>query len=165
MLNSEQLIAKLNLQPHPEGGFFRETYRSETQLQMPGFEGLRNYSTAIYFLLTSDTFSAFHKIKQDEMWHFYLGSPIELHIISTNGHYSCVTIGNSIVDDQYLQYVVRGGDYFAARTFQKKNAYSLLGCTVAPGFNFVDFEMPSRNTLLELFPQHRKIIMALTQPE
>lgn len=166
MLKADNIIRELNLVSHPEGGYFRETYRSEGEIQQenPGsnFKGDRNYSTCIYFLLISDDFSAFHKIIQDEIWHFYDGSPIKLHLINKDGEYSKIIIGSAIDQGQVPQYVVAGGIWFAAEMINK-NDYALLGCTVAPGFNFLDFELAKRNELIVKFPQHKSIITSLTR--
>lgn len=106
----QTIIKQLNLQPHPEGGYFKETYRSQGSISKENltleFSGDRNYSTAIYFMLTSDTFSAFHKINQDEFWHFYKGSPIKLHMISPEGMYTNVWIGNNFEKGEVPQFVV-----------------------------------------------------------
>ena len=162
----QNIIDQLALQPHPEGGYFKETYRSKGVIQADGldpvYQGSRNYSTCIYFLLTADTFSAFHRIKQDEFWHFYDGSPIELHLISPEGEYSKVIIGRDVLQGQVPQFVVTGGYWFAANVLQGGD-YALTGCTVAPGFDFADFELPERQKLLNLFPQHAQVIIALTK--
>jgi|TARA_R100001460_G_scaffold9453_1_gene22755 hypothetical protein len=109
----EQLIDLLNLQKHPEGGYFKETYRSEgvipSEVLKYGIDGDRNYCTGIYFLLTSDNFSAFHRIKQDEMWHYYEGSPLTVHMIDKEGNYSFQKIGSDFKDGQVPQFVVPKG--------------------------------------------------------
>ncbi|WP_411031207.1 cupin domain-containing protein [Spongiimicrobium sp. 3-5] len=161
-----QLVKTLNLQPHPEGGYFRETYRSIGEISpdnlAANYGGKRNYTTAIYFLLTSDTFSAFHKIKQDEIWHFHKGSPIELHMISPKGEHTEITIGLDIDNNEKPQFVVPGGYWFAAKTINK-TSYSLVGCTVSPGFDFEDFELPLRQELITLFPEHKELIVKFTR--
>ena len=167
MKNSAQdLINALDLESHPEGGYFKETYRSDGEISKgqlgEAFTGKRNYSTCIYFLLTSDNFSAFHKINQDEIWHFYDGSPIRLHIISKNGSYSNHSIGIDIQNGELPQYVVKAGDWFAAEV-EDENSFTLLGCTVSPGFSFEDFELGSRAELISQFPEHHEIIKALTR--
>lgn len=165
-ISISQIIERLNLEPHPEGGYFRETYRSSGKIQQdslgPGFEGLRNYSTCIYFLLTSNDFSAFHRIKQDEIWHFYDGSPIHLHVITPSGAYNKHLIGREMAQGETPQLVVPAGYWFAAEV-PNENAYSLVGCTVSPGFDFRDFEMISRQELISLFPSHKQIISKLTR--
>jgi uncharacterized protein len=166
MNTAKEIIKVLGLQPHPEGGYFKETYRSEGLIEnecLPSyFNGARNYSTCIYFLLTSDSFSAFHRIKQDEIWHFYQGSPIVLYLISDKGNYSEVSIGNELSKGQIPQYVVPGGYWFAAKV-ANQNSYSLVGCTVSPGFDFTDFELPTRKQLCDLFPEHKSIIAEMTR--
>lgn len=166
MSNSiNDIIYKLKLKPHPEGGFFRETYRSSEKIKENsldnGYIGDRNYATCIYFLLTSDNFSAFHRIKQDEIWHFYDGSPLQLHIISESGVYTSHAIGKNLNKGEVPQFVVSGGSWFAAEVIVN-NSYSLIGCTVSPGFSFEDFELKSRNKLISLYPNREKIIIKLT---
>ncbi|MEL6917457.1 MAG: cupin domain-containing protein [Bacteroidota bacterium] len=168
MDEAERIIKSLQLKQHPEGGYYRETYRSIHEIGEKelgnAYQGKRNYATSIYFLLTADTFSAFHKIKQDEIWHFYKGTPIELHMISAEGIYSCVSIGNAIDIGQLPQFVVKGGCWFAARIEQNaKQDYALVGCTVSPGFDFRDFTLPNQKELIQLFPQHRKIVSELSR--
>lgn len=161
----QQIINKLELSPHPEGGYYKETYRSTSKITgenlSTDYKGDRNYSTCIYFLLTSGTFSAFHKINQDEIWHFYDGSPIKLHIISEAGKHSQHIIGTDINNGQTPQLVVPGNHWFAASVIDK-NTFSFVGCTVSPGFDFKDFNLPSRLDLLNKFPQHKEIITQLT---
>ena len=161
-----RLIETLELKPHPEGGYFRETYRSTESIHnsnLPDvFNGDRNVSTGIYYLLESDNFSAFHKINQDEMWHFYSGDPIVLTMISPQGELTTTHIGNEIHLDQVPQFVVPKKYWFSAK-LAKNDAYALLGCTVAPGFDFKDFHLASRNNLTKKYPQHKEVIKALTR--
>ncbi len=161
----EKIIKKLGLKPHPEGGYFKETYRSKGEIKensLPSdFCSKRNYSTCIYFLLTSETFSAFHKIKQDEIWHFYDGSPIELHIISPEGGHSKHIIGRDFSKGEVPQFVVPNNHFFAAKLLNDYD-YSLVGCTVSPGFEFGDFELPSKKELIAKFPEHSSIISEFT---
>jgi len=161
----DDLITTLNLKPHPEGGYFKETYRSKGEIDKnsldKSYDGKRNYSTCIYFLLTYDNFSAFHRIKQDEIWHFYDGSTINLHVISKLGVYNCHSIGRNLKKGEVPQFVVPGGSWFAAEVVTQ-NAYSLIGCTVSPGFSFEDFELKSRDDLTSLFPDKKEIISRLT---
>ncbi len=161
----EYLIEKLELQPHPEGGYFKETYRSVGEINKDSlgneYSGMRNYSTCIYFLMTSNNFSSFHKVNQDEIWHFYEGAPIRLHVISENGEYTAYTIGRNFSKGEMPQLVVAGGCWFAAEV-SEKDSYSLVGCTVAPGFDFADFTLPSRKDLVSKYPKHEKLITRLT---
>jgi hypothetical protein len=160
----QNIIKRLKLEPHPEGGYFKETYRSAGEINQlnANYQGKRNYSTCIYYLLTSDAFSAFHRIKQDEIWHFYDGSPVNLHQISPDGSYSSIIIGRDIDKGQQPQFVVKGGIWFAA-TVVNENDFSLVGCTVSPGFDFRDFEIADRSKLVINHPKHIKIITELTR--
>ena len=162
----KKLIDRLDLQPHPEGGYFKETYRSSGIIKEGNlnddFQGDRNFSTAIYFLLTTNSFSAFHRINQDEFWHFYKGSPIKLHIISEEGIYSVIIIGNNLEAGEVPQYVVPAKHWFAAEVI-KKDSYSLVGCTVSPGFDFKDFELADQQQLASKFPQYKTEINRLTR--
>ncbi len=166
MQTVQKLIDKLDLQPHPEGGYFKETYRSPVKINSEAlgknYDGNRNVSTCIYFMLTSETFSAFHKINQDEIWHFYTGSPISLHIISEEGEHSEILIGCEMDKNQVPQAVVNGGSYFAAKVTEA-NSYALVGCTVAPGFDFKDFYLPSQEELTAKFPKHKRLIEQFTR--
>lgn len=165
MNDSEEIIKKLGLEPHPEGGYFKETYRSDGTINVDSldqaYSGSRSYSTAIYFLLTSETFSAFHKINQDEIWHFYQGSPIELHTIAESGQHEEYLIGNDLAQNQVPQLVVPGGHWFAAKVVDP-NSYALVGCTVSPGFDFQDFTLAKRSDLIRKFPAHTELVTAFT---
>ncbi len=164
MLTSKEIINTLELTPHPEGGYFKEIYRSKGVIKNDSLDfltyGSRNYSTAIYFLLDKVDYSAFHRIKQDEIWHFYLGSTLLLHTINKVGDYKRIRIGNNIKKGEVLQYVVPADTWFASE-IENKAEFALCGCTVSPGFDFNDFEMPEKNQLLELFPLHEEIINRL----
>ncbi|GAA0761539.1 cupin domain-containing protein [Psychroflexus lacisalsi] len=166
MLTKEQLIKKLELEKHPEGGFFKETYRSKISISGSSlpleFDSDRNVSTCIYFMLASDEFSAFHKVNQDEAWHFYLGDSILLHMISPEGEYSQVSIGNDFGQNETPQFVVPAQHWFAAE-IKTEDSFALVGCTVAPGFDFDDFELAEPKELQQIFPQHKEIIQRLTR--
>lgn len=166
MLRKEELIDKLQLEKHPEGGYFKETYRSEILLPdsaLPSeFTSGRNASTCIYFMLTSDEFSAFHKVNQDETWHFYLGQTITLHIVSPQGNYSQVSIGNDFSQNETPQFIVPAQHWFAAE-MKTENSFALVGCTVAPGFDFDDFNLADQKELQQMFPHHTEIIQKLTR--
>ena len=154
-------IDNLGLLPHPEGGFYRETYRSnENVVNRNGEE--RSASTGIYFLINSENFSAFHKIESDEMWHFHHGSPLSVYIIRESGDLELIKIGDDLEKGEVLQAVVPAGVWFASRVDSEKS-YSLVGCTVAPGFDFDDFVLAKRDELLEEFPNQEKIIRELTR--
>jgi uncharacterized protein len=166
MKSASQLISALSLQPHPEGGWFRETYRSGEVIPAQGlpdrYAGPRAFSTAIYFLLTSESFSAFHRLRSDELWHFYRGSALIVHVITPQGEYAPLRLGPEAGQGDRCQVVVPHGCWFAA-TVAAAEAYSLVGCTVAPGFDFADFEIARREELLARFPQHWELIRHLTR--
>lgn len=158
-------IEKLGLQPHPEGGYYRETYRSGQRLLgccLHQHEGVRVAATAIYFLLQGNQFAALHRLRSDEMWHFYAGSTLTLHIIDPQGNLSQVKLGKDVANGETFQVVVPGGCWFGA-TLDDPHGYTLVGCTVAPGFEFEDFELGSRQQLIEQYPQHRELIERLTR--
>ena len=161
----DQIIEKLELIKHPEGGYYKENYRSLGEIKPDSLwreaKEPRSYSTGIYFLLKEHQFSAFHKIKQDEMWHHYLGSTLLLHIIDPNGNYKSIKIGKKLLEGEQLQYVVPANYWFASEVLNK-DSFVLCGCTVSPGFDFKDFEMPARDILIKMFPKHRTIITNLT---
>jgi len=156
-------IKKLGLEAHPEGGFYKEAYRSDEEIPAkalpPRFKGNRCFSTAIYYLLGEGDFSAFHKILSDETWHFYAGKPLQLLVIKPNGELQEIKLG---IDEsqQRPQFTVKTGDWFAAKS---TGAYTLCGCTVAPGFDFNDFEMGDALQLKNEFPQHVEIIDAFSR--
>jgi uncharacterized protein len=159
-------VKQLQLEPHPEGGYFRQTYRSEVTIEQKalpaGFSGARAVSTAIYFLLEGKNFSAFHRLRSDEMWHFYAGSPLLVHVIDLGGKHSTIFLGSAPEVEQTFQAIVRAGCWFASHVWGWKS-YALVGCTVAPGFDFEDFEMGKREELVRAFPQHQEIIQRLTR--
>lgn len=162
---SQHWISKLNLNPHPEGGFYSEIYRSDEVLLSTSindrYTGSRSVSTSIYFLLEGNQFSAFHKIKSDELWHFYDGSAIKLYLISEDGKLEIKKIGININENEVPQITIPKNMWFAAEPIYKKS-YSLVGCTVAPGFDFNDFELGERKDLLKNFPQHKNLIIQFT---
>lgn len=156
-------INNLELLPHPEGGYYKETYRSSSLIEGNGeFPCGRAFATAIYFLIEANNFSAFHKIKSDETWHFYGGSALEVIELDAVGKLTSTVVGSDILNGQLLQYTVTAGNWFASRVLNGA-PFSLVGCTVAPGFDFRDFEMAKRQELLKSFPMHSDIILALTR--
>jgi predicted cupin superfamily sugar epimerase len=161
-ISASYWVSHLRLAPHPEGGFFREVYRSSecvASTHLPDrFQGARAFATSIYYLLEEGDFSAFHRIKSDETWHFYAGGPLELHMVA-GSNYTVVTLGNRPDRGEILQYTVPYGVWFASRPL-KGVSYSLLGCTVSPGFDFADFEMGSvKEVLSERQDLHRELSM------
>lgn len=164
--NAKHWIEKLRLEPHPEGGYFQQTYRSDVMIAReslpPGFGGARAASTAIYFLLEGENFSAFHRLRSDEMWHFYGGSPLVVEVIDPAGSRSTILLGDDSDAGQVFQAVVRAECWFASHIADWKG-WALVGCTVAPGFDFADFEMGKREKLVKEYPQHGVIIAKLTR--
>jgi aspartate aminotransferase-like enzyme/predicted cupin superfamily sugar epimerase len=150
------LINQLELIAHPEGGWYRETYRA------PGTQPpRRDASTAIYFLLAQGQVSHFHRIDADELWHYYEGDPVRVHILDESG-YREMLIGPLSITDAHPQGVVSAGAWFAAESVGGVAQYSLVGCTVAPAFDFDRFELAERDTLIALFPDHRSLVSRLT---
>lgn len=165
MINVPELIDQLALQPHPEGGYFKETYRSEHAIKgdiSGAFPEGRQYSTGIYFLLSGNDFSAFHRIQSDELWHFYEGGPLHIFVINEQAGLDIITLGRDITRGEVYQAVVKAGQWFASAPVQP-DSFSLVGCTVAPGFDFRDFEMAGRHDLIAAFPQHTAVIERLTR--
>jgi predicted cupin superfamily sugar epimerase len=156
------LVDQLQLLPHPEGGYFRETYRSDESIPQvsvpPRFDGERRFSTAIYFLLTAGNFSAFHRIKSDECWHFYAGSTLHVHVLTVTGEYRLISLGQDLQTGETFQAVVPAGAWFASET---TGDYSLVGCTVSPGFDFRDFELADAAALSGEWPTHASLIRRL----
>lgn len=160
MSTEHQLIVqKLNMLPHPEGGYYREVYRAMDEC--PTTQGRRSASTAIYFLLEQGNFSAFHRIKSDELWHHYEGVALEIYVIGADGELEIMKLGKDFSKGEEPLRIVRKGLWFASRVLEE--GYALVGCTVAPGFDFSDFELASRQELLSLYPKHKKIIEELTR--
>jgi predicted cupin superfamily sugar epimerase len=166
MTGAQQWIDALQLRRHPEGGWFRETYRSDEVLAAaalpPGFGGDRAFSTAIYYLLEGDDFSALHRIKSDEVWHFYDGASLTIHVIDLQGSYLAIPLGRHLQAGEVPQGVVRAGCLFGA-TVNDTRSFALVGCTVAPGFDFADFEVLGRAELCRLHSRHRQVIERLTR--
>jgi predicted cupin superfamily sugar epimerase len=164
MMTARQLIQQYELIAHPEGGHYRQTYRSIGQIPktvLPsGFHNDRCYSTAIYFLLEGKEFSAFHRIASDEVWHFYAGTGLVIYVIHKDGRGEVLKLGNDPEKGFHFQQVVPAGAWFASRPAEDNN-FSFAGCTVAPGFDFEDFEMADRSEMLQEYPQHREWIEAL----
>lgn len=161
-MNADEIVRTLGLVPHPEGGSYREVFRSELRLPSATHDGERSASTAIYFLLKSGEFSAFHRVRSDEGWHHYAGDPLELTLL-TPERVEVVRLGKDIVNGERPFAMVRAGVWQAARPTAGAEGFTLVGCTVAPGFDFSDFEMPTRAELITQLPEHRETIVPLTR--
>jgi predicted cupin superfamily sugar epimerase len=163
MKDPQSLIHKYQLIPHPEGGHYCSTYRSSLVLPaaaLPAeFAGDRAASSAIYFLLQAGEFSAFHRIKSDECWHFYEGGPLWIHCLGKQGQYQRYTLGASTDENSLYQLVVPAGTWFASEPVPG-SAYSFVGCTVSPGFDFADFEMAGAARLAGLYPDSRALVLS-----
>jgi uncharacterized protein len=193
------LILHLGLEPHPEGGYYKETYRAEGQIGRSAlqgrFNGDRAYATAIYFMLECGEFSAFHRIQSDECWHFYQGVPLHVYVLEPSGRCRTILLGNRPDRGETFQAVVPAGRWFASRPVETDagappdgpgstaaatsvgspgslvaatlpdgpgtRGYSLVCCTVAPGFDFADFEMAQAAALIAEYPQHAALIRSL----
>jgi predicted cupin superfamily sugar epimerase len=164
MKPAEYWIKHLALQAHPEGGFYKETYRSKKIIMAAGlpvgFPDERNFSTAIYFLLRAEDRSMFHRIKSDELWHYHAGACLSIYVL-TSANLCIHKLGPDPEKGEHLQVVIPANCWFGAKV-NKPNTYTLAGCTVAPGFDFQDFEMGERHQLLNEFPLEADIINLLT---
>lgn len=158
----DQLIQQLDLQPHPEGGYYRETYRAAQSVVQNASLQPRSASTAIYYLLSGKAYSAWHRIKSDEIWHFYAGAPIDIHVLDEAGALLTHRLGNALdYPGSVFQAMVPAGHWFAAERIDP-DSYALVGCTVAPGFEFSEFELGDPQVMLRDWPQHRGLIQRLS---
>jgi len=161
----QRLISAFGLLPHPEGGFFRETYRAAAQVVRRTEDGQASEaaaplsaSTAIYFMLGQGAVSSWHRIRSDELWHFYAGDPIDIHVLGDDGRPRRHRLGNPLVDgDASFQVLVPAGLWFAAEC-SAAAGWGLAGCTVAPGFEFSEFALADTAALLHDYPGHRALI-------
>lgn len=162
----EKLIATFQLEAHPEGGWYRQTYCAAEKIAgaaLPArFGGDRPVSTAIYFLLHRGNFSAFHRIKSDECWHFYAGDPLEVIVIYPDGSLRTTVLGSDYSAGQLFQFVVPANCWFASRP-APDSEFCFVGCTVAPGFDFEDFVLATADELIQQYPQHQELIRVLTR--
>ncbi|MFI5360370.1 MAG: cupin domain-containing protein [Elusimicrobiota bacterium] len=160
-----EVVSLLGLAPHPEGGFYRETYRAAEEIgrsALPGrFSGPRRISTAILYLLPEGEKSRLHRIASDELWHYHLGGPLEIVELTLDGRVEKTILGAAIDSGEVLQKAVAAGRWFGSRPVPGAG-WCLVGCTVAPGFDFADFEMGRRSELLAVYPSASKEIIALT---
>lgn len=151
-------IDKLNLQAHPEGGYYHERFRSDSgNLLGEPYKGYRAFSTSIYFLMTQTRFSKFHRLKSDEIWYYHYGNDAIIHVIDYNGIYYNQHLGIGVNSEP--QIIINKGSWFAATPIFD---YTLLSCNVAPGFDFEDFELADRNILLNKYPELQEIIIQFT---
>jgi predicted cupin superfamily sugar epimerase len=158
-------IQHLQLTRHIEGGYYREVYKSPliiTQNNLPAsFNGDRHISTSIYFLLEAGQFSSLHRIASDEVWHFYAGDPLVVYELEKDGGVVEHRLGSFPERDEKFQCVVKSGHWFGAK-LAPGGSYALVGCTVSPGFDFLEFELAEREALIKLYPHHSELIKMLT---
>ncbi len=169
-MTASEIISHLGLEPlHVEGGYFRETYRSPESLTAsclpPRYGSAHGFCTAIYYLLTdeADSFSALHRLRSDEVFHFYLGEPVEMLFLRPDGSSESVILGPDILHGQQVQFVIPRGFWQGARLLEG-GRFALLGATVAPGFDYADLELGNREELAARYPDRAALIRALTQP-
>lgn len=166
-MSARTCIESLALLPHPEGGYYRETYRSAQTLTVcrpaSGTPQLRHVSTGIYFLLEAGDFSAFHRIESDEMWHFYAGQALNIWELDAAGTLTLTRLGPDLQHGDAPQHVVPAGTWFASRV-AAEGKFALVGCTVSPGFDFADFQLANGEALSHQYPLHQKLISELTRP-
>jgi uncharacterized protein len=184
--DADYWIERLQLRPHPEGGYFRETYRADGKIKgedlVPPYPSDRAFSTAIYFLLKGHEVSKFHRLRSDEVWHYYYGSSLALYVIDPEGRLKKHILGPDAEKGETFQVIVRSGLWFGAKVSPERSfpsvpseaglsavervndadSYTLIGCTLAPGFDFEDFELARREVLLSTYPTHRDVIVKLT---
>ncbi|WKA49559.1 cupin domain-containing protein [Planococcus liqunii] len=159
-MNADYWIEQLGMEPHPEGGFYKRTFESNEMIVTESHSEQRRLYTSIYFLLRSEDISHFHRLKSDELWYFHGGSALSVHIIDESGRYRVEKLGLDIANGEKPQVLVAKGSIFGS-TIEREDAYSLVGCMVAPGFDFADFELFTQNDLLAQFPAHEGIIRKL----
>jgi predicted cupin superfamily sugar epimerase len=161
-----RIVERFNLVPHPEGGYFREVYRSSMKLDHPdvpeGIAPARSAGTLIYFLLSGADFSAFHRVRwSDEVWHLYAGGPLEIFVIDENGELERRVLTTDLNEGEPTT-MIQAGNWQSAR-LAPGASWALGGCTVSPGFDYEDFEMPEAAALLALYPEHEAVIRELTR--
>jgi hypothetical protein len=158
-------IDKLELLPHPEGGYYKEVYRSEEKIFSLGlpsrYKTPRAFSTSIYYMLKEEQVSKFHRLKSDEIWHFYYGSSLTIHLIDKTGNLIKHHLGIQMDDIHLPQVHIKRGNWFAAEV-DDKSSYSLIGCTVAPGFEFSDFEIAKKDKLIKTYSDYKDVIEKFT---
>lgn len=165
-ISAERIVDLLGMQPHPEGGWFVETWRADEHVvphALPArYEGPRAHGTSIYYLLTRDTFSAMHRLQSDEVWHHYRGASLELLLLHPGGRGETVRLGGDLEAGERPQLVVPRGTWQGARV-AASGSWTLVGCTVSPGFAFDDFELGRRARLVDAYPSHTDTIRELTR--
>lgn len=153
--NAQYWIDHLNLQPHPEGGYYKEVFRSVNEVSRVGSADLKQACTSIYYLLEGRDFSGFHRLGSDELWYFHKGSPLHIHVLETDGTHHTIELSDA--DTGNLQAVIAPNTWFAAE-IPTATGFALMSCAVAPGFDFAEFEMAKKDELLAAYPQHQELL-------
>ncbi|MET3978131.1 putative cupin superfamily sugar epimerase [Mucilaginibacter sp. UYP25] len=153
--NAQYWIDHLNLQPHPEGGYYKEVFRSVNEVSKAGSADLKQGCTSIYYLLEGRDFSGFHRLTSDELWYFHKGSPLHIHVLETDGTHRTIQLSDT--DTGNLQAVIAPNTWFAAE-IPTATGFALMSCAVAPGFDFAEFEMAKKDELLAAYPQHQELL-------
>ncbi len=165
MENPDYWINRLELSPHPEGGYYRQTYSSVKEIKIDQISGRtrgsRTLATSIYYLLKSNVVSRFHRLKSDEIWYYHLGSSLTIHTISIEGLWNEIRLGSDPEKGEVLQAVLPAGSTFGA-CVNKPGSFAIIGCMVSPGFDFRDFELVKRSLLLRKYPGYEDVILKLT---
>ena len=156
-----------DLKPHPEGGYFSQIYKSTNFVKSTNPDNygndIRSAGTSIYYLLNKKDFSAWHRLKSDEIWHYYRGSAVRIHIIDKQSNLKSYVLGDPLkISQAVFQIIVPADTWFAAELLDM-DLYCLIGCTVHPGFENVDFELADRELLIQEFPQYESIITQFTR--
>ncbi|MFA0961959.1 cupin domain-containing protein [Roseivirga sp. BDSF3-8] len=158
-------IEQLSLKKHPEGGWYKEMYRAEGKISdekaLSHYGSARHYYTSIYFLLNESEISAFHRLRSDELWYYHAGSSLTLYVIDQKGSLSTHILGPGVTRGEHMQLLIPANSWFAAEV-NNPLSYTLMGCAVAPGFEFEDFELADGSRLAEAYPEHEALIRRLS---
>lgn len=161
-MNASDWVKALNLTPLEEGGHFREAYGSKVWSAYPQYDGTRQTATSVYYLLTAQEVQRFHRLRSDESWYFHAGAPLTIHVIAPDGEYGQHSLGLNIASGEQPQVVVPGGHIFGARgNPDSGHDYTLVSCTVSPGFDVRDVELFLADDLIRRYPKHLPIIRRL----
>ncbi|MES2376230.1 MAG: cupin domain-containing protein [Bacteroidota bacterium] len=151
-------INHLNLQPHPEGGYYKEVFRSVNGVTRVNETGVKQACTSIYYLLEGKDFSGFHRLASDELWYFHKGAPLHIHVIDNDGAHTVIELSDS--DTGNLQTIIPPNTWFASE-ISSGSGFALVSCVVAPGFDFAEFEMAKKEELVAQYPEHTAVLERL----